>query len=148
MFEALELQGVATGIEEEHRSLLSRLTGVAEARLQYEGNAGGTDTAGNILKVIPGKERPEVGHRHGNAVNTAGVLGRRGLARIVGGDLITEEVEIDPGVSTAAFPAAQHLAIESAGGVQVTYEEGEVKGLRHRRKHGTTRHAPQLEKDS
>src|SRR5687768_1157566 len=109
MPEALELQGVATGIEEEHRGLLTRLSRVADTGLQNELDARGADPVRYALKNVPGEQRPEVRHRHGNALDAAGVLGRRGFAGIVSGDLVTEEVEVHPAFRTAAFPAAQYL---------------------------------------
>jgi hypothetical protein len=61
MFEALEFQGVAAGVEEEHGGLLTGLAGEPDPRLQNEGNRGGVDPVGHRLKYIPGEQRTEVG---------------------------------------------------------------------------------------
>jgi hypothetical protein len=73
-----------------------------------------------------------MGHRHGNALDQPRVLGWYWLACVVDGYLVAKEVEVDPGCGTAAFSAAQYLAIEPAGSGKITHEESEVEGLRHR----------------
>ena len=70
-------------------------------------------------------------HRNQHALDLAGVLGRRHAAGGVGGDLVAEEVEVHPGLGAAAFAAAEDLAIEPAGGLEVADEEGEVERLGH-----------------
>lgn len=60
----------------------------------------------------------------------AGAFGLEGLAQVQG-HLVAHEVEIDPGVGTAAFDAAEHIAVETAGFVEVGDFEGEVKEAFH-----------------
>ncbi len=84
-------------------------------------------------------------HWHGNALDATSVLGRRGCTGVVGGDLVTEEVEVHPAFGTAAFPAAQYLAVKAPGRIEVAHEEGEVKWLRHSRKHEALEYVPQPE---
>ena len=51
------------------------------------------------------------------------------LAGVVGRDLVAEEVEVHPGVGAPALAAAEDLAVEPAGGVEVADEKGEVERL-------------------
>ena len=53
MFEALELECVAAGVEEEHGRLLSRLSRVADSGLENEGNPRRADAIGQGRKCIP-----------------------------------------------------------------------------------------------
>ena len=50
-------------------------------------------------------------------------------------DLMPEKVEIDPAIGAAPFATAKHVAIESAGGVEVVDRKRKVKGAkRHDRR--------------
>src|SRR5918999_428358 len=114
MPEALELERVAAGIEEEHGRLLSRLSGVADSGLENEGNPSAADAIGQGRKRIPLQQRPEMRHRYLNALDLAGMLGRRHRASGVRRDLVSEEIEVDPGVGAASLGAAEDIAIEPA----------------------------------
>src|SRR2546427_3361719 len=139
MPEALELQGVSAGIEEEHRGLLPWLTGVPDPRLQDERQAGRMDALLQRAELLPFEQGAEVRHRNLDAFNLSGVLGGRHRAGRVGRDLVAEEVEVDPAVGTAALAAAQDLAVESSGAREVADEKGEVEGLGHGRLKGRWR---------
>ena len=88
----------------------------------------GADPAGDGVELVPAEQRAEVRHRHQDVLDLPGVLGRRHRAGVVGRDLVAEEVEVHPGVGAAAFAAAEDLAVEPAGGVEIADEEGEVEG--------------------
>ena len=45
----------------------------------------------------------------------------------MGDDLVAEEIEIDPAVGAASFPAAEHAAVEGARGGKIVDREGEVE---------------------
>ena len=69
-------------------------------------------------------------HRHHRVADAAGAGGGEGLAQVQG-NLMAEEVEVDPGVGAAAVGAAQDVAIETAGAVEVANVEGKVKDALH-----------------
>ncbi len=68
-------------------------------------------------------------HRHLLPIDPV-VMDRGLLARIeVRDELMAEEIKIDPFRGAATLGAPQQLSIEGAGGRQVVYGNGEVKGL-------------------
>jgi hypothetical protein len=71
-------------------------------------------------------------HRHLNAVDLSGMVGRRHRAGGVGRDLVAEEIEVDPGIGAASLGAAEDIAVEPAGRGEIPNEEREVEGLGHR----------------
>src|SRR3954469_14005424 len=77
MSEALELECVAAGVEEEHGGLLSGLSRVADSGLENEGNPGLAEAIGQRRKRIPFQQRTEVRYWHLNAVHLPGTLGWR-----------------------------------------------------------------------
>src|SRR4051812_46961314 len=131
MSEALELEGVAAGVEQKHGGLLSRLTRVADSGLEDEGDLRSPDAIGQGRKGIPLQQRPEMGHWHLNPFDLTGVLGRSNIAGRVGRDLVAEEVEVDPRVSAAPLAAAKDVAVESSGRGEIPNEESEMEWLRH-----------------
>jgi hypothetical protein len=46
-------------------------------------------------------------------------------------DLVAEEVEIDPGLGTAAFGAAQDAAIETASCIEIPDVKGKMEDAMH-----------------
>src|SRR5918994_7386782 len=114
MFEALELERGAAGVEKEHGRLLSRLSRVADSGLENEGNPRAADAIGQGRKRLPLQQRPEMRHRHLKALDLPGMVGRRHRAGGVRRDLVSEEIEVDPGIGAASLRAAEDIAVEPA----------------------------------
>ena len=72
------------------------------------------------------RNHAKVRHRHHVLSDLAGACGRKRLTQMQR-DLLAEKVVVDPGGRTAAFRAAERVAIESAGCVKVANVEGEVE---------------------
>src|SRR5215204_2221131 len=131
MLEALELERVAAGIEEEHGRLFSRLSRIADSGLENEGNPRGSDAIGQGRKRVPLQQRPEMWHGHLNALDLPGILGRQHRPGGVRRDLVAEEIEVDPGVGAASLGAAEDIAVEPAGRGEIPNEECIMEWLRH-----------------
>jgi hypothetical protein len=58
--------------------------------------------------------------------HTAGPGGFERLAQVQG-NLVAEEIEVDPGVGAAAFGAAEHATVKTPRGVQIGDVKREVK---------------------
>ena len=86
------------------------------------------------------QNRAEVRHGHHVVAHMPRVgTGKRGAK--VQGDLVAEEVEIDPGVGASAFLASQHAAVKMAGGIQIGDVKGKVKKTAHAAKDSSQRTA-------
>ncbi|MBT6958826.1 MAG: hypothetical protein HN996_10420, partial [Opitutae bacterium] len=49
----------------------------------------------------------------------------------VGNDLMSEKIEIDPGVRATTLVATKDIAIEFASNAQILHGEGDVKGSKN-----------------
>jgi hypothetical protein len=110
--------------------LLAGLAFEAQVRLEHEVGAGGLQSLCHRLPVGQRQDEPEMRHRHPVLADMAGGGGLERLAQVQG-DLVAEEVEIDPGGGAAALCAAQHAAVEAPRHVQVGDVEGEMKQAAH-----------------
>ena len=77
------------------------------------------------------QQHTEVRHRHVLGADLAGVGAGERRAE-VHRQLVAEEVEIDPGGGAAALGAAEHVAVESAGAVEIVDMECKVEKAAHR----------------
>src|SRR5262245_8900398 len=127
MLEALELQSVSARIAEKHRHLLARLARISDAWLDDERNFRLPNSLGHSGKFVPCQQCTEMRHGHPNTIDHAGIDSRHHRPRDVGRDLMSEEVEVHPGIRAPSFPAAQHATIESPGRGEVTHEESDVE---------------------
>ena len=127
---ALDLNRIAAGVGKEHGPLLAGLTLKANLWRQNELGVGCLQALGQCQPVGLEQNHAQVGHGHHVVADLAGVGHGKGLAQVQG-DLVTEEVEVDPGVGAAAFAAAEDAAVEAAGFVQVGDVIGEMKQALH-----------------
>lgn len=138
ILEGLEFQGVATGIEEKHRGLFSRLSLKADVGFDDEFDALFLQAIRQGLPAVHRQYDAEM--RNGNAVTVDGVdvcgdasCRTNGWIQVAD-DLVTEEIEVDPGLVAAAFTATEQVAIKGPGLGDVTHLKGEVKGSKWHRK--------------
>ena len=125
-----DLNRVATGVIKEHRPLLAGFALKAYLWLQHELGLGGFQAFGQGHPVGLEQDYAQVGHGHHVVADFASVRHGKGRAQVQG-DLVAEEVEVDPGVGAAAFAAAEDAAVEVAGHVQVGHVIGEMKQALH-----------------
>ena len=138
---AFDLYRVAAGVAKEHRPLLSGLAFKAYLWLQDKLRIGGFEAFGQGQPVGLEQDDAEVGHGHHVLADLAGVADSKGLAQMQR-NLVTKEVEVDPGVGAAAFAAAKGVAVEATGGIEVGDVVGEVKNALHGA--GQRLHKPRL----
>ncbi|CUX54738.1 hypothetical protein AGR8A_pAt30020 [Agrobacterium fabrum str. J-07] len=129
--ETLDFDWVAAWIEEEHRALLARLAFKTNDRRYVEGNAGIFETSCKGKPCFEFKNHAEMRHHHHVIADLARARRFERLAEMHG-NLVAEEIEIDPGVGAASLLTSQNAAIKAAGLVEV----GDVIGKVEKRTHG------------
>src|SRR5471030_1055323 len=136
VLERLELQGIAAGVEQEHRRLFTHLALEAHIRFDHELRALRTQPFGQGFPVFPAQHHAEMRHRNVVAVHRVGVRGvlRRGFRVFVNHQLMTEKIVVDPMIAGAAFRATKNVAVEMTGSGQVINGYCQVEGSKA---HGT-----------
>lgn len=124
--EGLELEGVARRIEEEESPLLAWLALEADLWLHDEGMGGTTEAVDQAIPGVPREHGAEMVERH-HVIADLRAGGGFGIIVDVCGELVAEEVEIDPVLGLAPDLAADDLAIEISGAFFVLHCEGHVK---------------------
>src|SRR6185312_6200435 len=127
--EGFELEGVTGRVEQHHGALLADLALETHVRLHDKRNVSRAQTMRELFPFIERKDDAEV--RDGQIVVVDDVVLLRGAVSAraeMSDDLMTEEVEADEHIGTAAFRTAEHAAIEGAGLREVIDGEGYVEG--------------------
>src|SRR5678815_2743286 len=131
VLEGLELERVSAGVAEEHRHLLARLALETDAGLDDERHSGASDPVRGLVKLVPAENRAEVGHGDRQTFHLPGVMRLGDRPRHVAGDLVSEEVEVDPVRRAPPFLATQKLSVEPTRRIEIADVEREVERLRH-----------------
>src|SRR5262249_8755421 len=107
--------------------LLARSPAKAHVRLDQEGDARGAEALAHLLPARPLEDRAEVAHGDVVAVDVVGFLRTAGRREEMRGDLVPEEVEVDPVLGAAALAAAEDPGVEGARRCEVADGKGEVE---------------------
>jgi hypothetical protein len=84
------------------------------------------------MPFFPFKNRPEMRDRHRIAINITGPFVLTGFGADMGGQLMTKEIKINPGLGRATFVTAKNIDIERAGIRNRFDREGQMEwGQRH-----------------
>lgn len=124
----LHFDRISGRVTEEHRGLLTRLTGKAHVRFDFEGDLGISQPCCQSPPVIHGKDDAEMRHRNTVTINRVAPGIASSTLCQMRDDLMAVEIEVDPGIGAATFPATDHAAPKSPGSGQVIDRECEVKG--------------------
>src|SRR5579862_805870 len=117
------------GVVEEHCGLLAHLAGKANARLDHEPSAAGTQALCQLVPHLPLEHHAEMGHGHLVTVDLIVMARCMRLWIKVCDELVAEEIKVDPFVRTAPLGASQRLAIECPRRGQIVHRNGKVKRL-------------------
>ena len=104
----LELERVPARVPEEHRPLFSRLPLKPQMRLQLKlDSARSLDSGSQLVELGHRESQTKVGDRHRVSVDCRGCGFRVVAFNLVANELVTVQVEVDPGGAGAALGAAQ-----------------------------------------
>ena len=117
--ERFELQRIAAEIEDEHRLLFAHLPCITGLRLDDEFDARVSETLPDFFETIGWQETPEVRNGNFDSIHQPTVIKRRAILGDVGGQLMPEEVEIDPSIGGSALGASEEPDIELPRGLNV-----------------------------
>src|SRR5690606_12105052 len=119
----------------EHRALLTRLSLVANERLENERMPRRADPLRHSAELLPLQHRPEVRHRHELVLYPSDVLRLRYRGGAVTAYLAAEEVEVDPGIGAPALATSEDPAVEAPRRGEVGDEKcvmERAQGIGHR----------------
>jgi hypothetical protein len=125
--ERLELEGVAEGVEEEHRRLLADLAREADVGLDHEARSCVQQASCQALPIRHRQDRAEVAHRYGPTIDLAGSALVTLRWSQVGHDLVTIEIEVDPRWRALPFKAFQQVTVEASSIGQIRDGKGEME---------------------
>lgn len=123
----LELKRVATGIEKEHRRLLTRQPLEANIRRNAKGYARRADALGQFLPLRHRQHHTEMRHGHIMSIDRIGRSHRARIGVEMRHDLMAIKIKIDPMLRTAPLATAQHTPVKGAGGIKIMNGKGKVK---------------------
>ena len=130
ILEGFELKCIAGGIEKEHGGLFARQSFEADIGLDDETDGAFFQSFFQLVPFVPFQYDAIVGDGDVVAVDRIGVepffFFRAGFQ--VDDELVAVEIEVHPGIGASAFFAAQHVAIEFSGLLQIIDGDGDVKG--------------------
>lgn len=113
-----QLDRIAAGVIEEHCCLLADLAPKADLRRDAKCDSALLKRICFIVPPIPLQDRSEVADR--NVLSIHGIRAGELLAwRKVCGQLMSEEVEVDPTLAASAHPAAQNLGVEAPSAFEI-----------------------------
>jgi len=117
--ERLELDGIATRIEDEHDPLLSDLTLVSSLWSYHEIDPGSAQPGFHLAKGFKTQHAPKVRDRNRNSIDlTAEVrFGKMGV--YMRGELMSKEIEIKPPISGTTLGASKNLHVEASRALEV-----------------------------
>src|SRR5665213_4528795 len=125
--ERLELERVAERVEQEHRRLLARFALEAHIGLDDEARLCGLEPGGERMPRRHVEHRAEMADRNVLAVDEARGVAHRAAVDLVRDNLVTIEIEVDPGVRAATLGTPQEVAVETARGGEVVDRKCEVE---------------------
>jgi hypothetical protein len=131
IFEGLKFQGIAGGIEKEHRGLFAVLALETDVRFNDKFYALPGESSGERLPVMPFQYHPVVRKRHFATVDAVPRLAA--VSTVHAGlqmnyELMAVEVKIHPGCGGAPFRESHDVSIKAAAGLEVMDGDGEMKG--------------------
>src|SRR5450830_1829187 len=124
---AFHFDGIAGRIQEEHGCLLAGFPGKADAGRKHELDLGACGQyVRQLAPVIHWQDDAQMRHRHHVLAYLAGIGHLEWLTQMQR-QLMSEKIDIDPGIGAAPFFASQQIAIEVAGGMQIVDVIGEME---------------------
>jgi hypothetical protein len=131
MAKCFEFQRISTEITKEHRGLFAWLADKPKARGDHERNMGGFESLCQTVEFIPIENSAEVWNGDFDSVDmTMGHFARH-YGGYVRGDLVSEEIEIDPRFRASAFGTTEQFAIEATRRSQIDDGKGVMERFRH-----------------
>lgn len=129
--ECLELQSVAARIQKEDGGLLAYLAAEADAGFDDESLAGCTQTLHELPPLVHVKHHAEMRHRYVLAIDGVSRPHRICIWIEMGDDLVSVEIEIDPGAIASSLGAAEHAAVEGARSVEIVHRKRVMEWIRN-----------------
>ena len=112
--------------------MLAGFTLEANIRLDYEFNAGGLQSRRQVLPLVPRENHAEVRHWHIVPIDGIGMRSFRSRFRrlVMGNNLMTVQIEVDPGIAATAFGTPQNVAVKLTRRRQIGNAKGEMEGTK------------------
>lgn len=128
---SFEFEGVAAWVEEEHRGLLTRLTGKANFRLNNKFYAARLESVGKLSPLVHRQNDAEMWDGHVVGIDVIRSF-NAGTVSEVSDDLMSVEIEIYPAFGASSLFAAEHLAVKFSRGSEVVNGKCEMEKIGHK----------------
>src|SRR5690606_1638901 len=124
---SLEFKGVSAGVDKKHRGLLANLSTKSYGRSDDEVSSFIFQTFCQILPLRHCQNNPEMGDWHILSINRIGHRTRSHIFVQMCDNLMTKQVEINPGAAASTFFTSEQAAIELARRRQVVNRESQME---------------------